>query len=61
MQMFQGGFFIGPFIGSAVAGAWGFPAVYYLCAVFGFLAAAVCFRSFAAGGLQIAQLDRPEG
>ena len=61
MQMFQGGFFIGPFIGSAVAAAWGFPAVYYLCAVFGLLAAAFCFRSCAAGGLQTAQLDRPEG
>jgi predicted MFS family arabinose efflux permease len=34
MQMFQAGFFLGPFIGAAVIPPWGFGALFYLCAAF---------------------------
>jgi predicted MFS family arabinose efflux permease len=32
MQMFQAGFFLGPFIGAPIVIRWGFPALYILCA-----------------------------
>ena len=39
MQMFQAGFFFGPFIGAAVIPQWGFGALFHLCAVFSALGA----------------------
>ncbi|MBN2125469.1 MAG: MFS transporter [Deltaproteobacteria bacterium] len=39
LQMFQGGFFLGPFIGGPVAAHWGFAALYQLCAVLSLLSA----------------------
>ena len=33
LQMFQGGFFIGPFLGAWTVQRWGFPPLFYLCAV----------------------------
>ena len=32
MQMFQAGFFFGPFIGGAVVPRWGYGTLFYLCA-----------------------------
>jgi len=37
MQMFQAGFFFGPFIGAAVIPLWGFGVLFYLCAAFSLL------------------------
>ncbi len=34
VQMFQGGFFIGPFLGGLVLARAGFPGLFYLCALF---------------------------
>jgi predicted MFS family arabinose efflux permease len=39
MQMFQAGFFIGPFIGATVIPRWGFDALFHLCAAFSILGA----------------------
>ena len=39
MQMFQGGFFIGPFAGGAVVARWGFSPLFFMCAVLSLLAA----------------------
>lgn len=39
MQMFQAGFFIGPFLGSALVDFTGFGPVFYLCALLSFLGA----------------------
>lgn len=60
MQMFQGGFFVGPFIGAAVAGSWGFSAVFYVCAVFGLLAAALCFYMDPAVNESVLKPEAPE-
>nr|NJM04486.1 MFS transporter [Desulfobacula sp.] len=49
MQMFQAGFFFGPFIGAAVIPSRGFGALFYLCAAFSLLGAILLIRI---GGLQ---------
>jgi len=49
MQMFQAGFFFGPFIGTAVIPPWGFGALFYLCAAFSLLGAVLLIFI---GGLQ---------
>jgi predicted MFS family arabinose efflux permease len=49
MQMFQAGFFFGPFIGSAVIPPWGFGTLFYLCAAFSLLGAVLLIFT---GGLQ---------
>jgi predicted MFS family arabinose efflux permease len=47
LQMFQGGFFIGPFIGGAVAARYGFTSLFHLCAAMSLLSA---FLTFLIGG-----------
>jgi len=49
MQMFQAGFFFGPFIGAAVIPPLGFGALFYLCAAFSLLGAVLLVFI---GGLQ---------
>ena len=61
MQMFQGGFFLGPFIGGAMLGRWGFSAVFHLCAALGLLAAVFCFCMGPARSLPPANSKPPEG
>lgn len=43
LQMFQGGFFLGPFIGGPVVAARGFTPLFNLCAVMGICAAGLVF------------------
>jgi predicted MFS family arabinose efflux permease len=43
LQMFQAGFFLGPFLGAPVAMNLGFPALFVLCALFSALSAAMAF------------------
>lgn len=43
LQMFQGGFFLGPFIGGPVVMHWGFPHLFHVCGAFGLISAAFCF------------------
>ena len=49
MQMFQAGFFFGPFIGAAVIPPWGFGALFYLCAALSLLGAVLLIFT---GGLK---------
>jgi predicted MFS family arabinose efflux permease len=49
MQMFQAGFFFGPFIGAAVIPSWGFGVLFYLCAAFSLLGAVLLIFT---GGLK---------
>ena len=44
LQMFQGGFFLGPIIGGPVVIHWGFPVLFQICAAFGFLCAGLLFH-----------------
>lgn len=37
MQMFQAGFFIGPFVGAAIIPRWGFGTLFYLCSILSLL------------------------
>jgi len=41
LQMFQGGFFLGPFIGGPMVVHCGFPALFYLCGAFSLLSASL--------------------
>jgi MFS family permease len=36
VQMFQGGFFLGPLLGGLILAHWDFRTLYYFCAVFAF-------------------------
>ena len=49
MQMFQAGFFFGPFIGAAVIPPWGFGVLFHLCAAFSLLGAVLLIFT---GGLK---------
>ena len=49
-QMFQGGFFIGPFMGAWTVQRWGFPPLFYLCAVMAIGAAATVWGAGKASG-----------
>jgi predicted MFS family arabinose efflux permease len=42
-QMFQGGFFLGPFIGAPVVARWGFTTLFELCAVLCLISAVLTF------------------
>lgn len=42
-QMFQGGFFLGPFIGAPIVARWGFSTLFEVCAVFSAASAALVF------------------
>jgi predicted MFS family arabinose efflux permease len=42
-QMFQGGFFLGPFVGAPVVAQWGFSTLFKLCAVFSLVSGALTF------------------
>ena len=44
MQMFQGGFFLGPFLGAPVVTHWGFTTLFYMSAVFSALSAGLIFH-----------------
>ncbi len=41
VQMFQGGFFLGPFIGGLILAHWDFRVLYFSCAVFAFVSVAL--------------------
>ncbi|MFH0731249.1 MAG: MFS transporter [Pseudomonadota bacterium] len=41
LQMFQGGFFLGPLIGAPILAAWGYATIYHLCAGMSLLAAGI--------------------
>lgn len=43
LQMFQGGFFLGPLIGAPILAGWGYAVLYYLCALMSLLAAVLMF------------------
>jgi predicted MFS family arabinose efflux permease len=43
LQMFQGGFFLGPFIGGAVVEHWGFTTLFYLCGLFSLFSALLAY------------------
>ena len=43
LQMFQGGFFLGPFLGGPFVAHWGFGRLFYLCALFSLASACAVF------------------
>jgi predicted MFS family arabinose efflux permease len=43
LQMFQAGFFLGPFLGAPVAANLGFPALFLVCTLFSVLSAMMAF------------------
>jgi len=44
LQMFQGGFFIGPLLGGLVLAHWGFEHLFFMCTLFSLLAAFLALR-----------------
>ncbi|RJR31233.1 MAG: MFS transporter [Desulfobacteraceae bacterium] len=65
LQMFQGGFLLGPIIGAPVVARWGFPTLFNICAVLSVVSAALIFsvrtrvRS-GAGGAALTEPPRGE-
>lgn len=55
MQMFQAGFFIGPFIGGAVVPGWGYGSLFYLCAA---MSVAGGLLTLVSGGIRNHHEDR---
>ncbi len=43
MQMFQGGFFLGPFLGGPILVRYGFPSIFHMCAVLSIMSAGLIF------------------
>ena len=43
MQMFQAGYFLGPFMGASVIARWGFVALFYFCAAFSLASSCLAF------------------
>jgi len=43
LQMFQGGFFLGPFLGGPIVAHFGFPSLFHLCALLSLLSGGLVF------------------